>query len=64
VLAAELAADGCPKQHFPMWFDGWAVEAALSAYAALGHDLDVIPNRGKSPVARSAGGHLPELRKG
>jgi hypothetical protein len=42
VRAAESVADGGPKQHFPLWYVGWAGEAALIAYAALGHDPDDI----------------------
>jgi hypothetical protein len=42
VRAAESVADGGSKQHFPRWFVGWAGEAALIAYAALGHDPDDI----------------------
>jgi hypothetical protein len=42
VLAAELMADGGPRQHFPSWFVGWAVEADAIAYAALGHDPDAL----------------------
>jgi hypothetical protein len=41
-LAAESAADGGPKQHFPLWYVGWAVEADCIAYAALGHDPDSL----------------------
>jgi hypothetical protein len=40
MLAAESAADGGPRQHFPRWYVGWGVEAESIAYAALGHDPD------------------------
>jgi hypothetical protein len=40
VRAAESAADGGPKPHFPIWYVGWAGEAENIAYAALGHYPD------------------------
>ena len=40
VRAAESAADGGPRRHFPFWYVGWAGEAGSIACGALGHDPD------------------------
>jgi hypothetical protein len=44
VLAAESLADGGPRQLLPPWYVGYAGEAELIAYAALGYDPDSLVN--------------------